>query len=220
MPDLNGVATPLPGVVVTALPYDRDSLLSAMEQRAGLPRPHTQELDTLFQAFRTPFLAFARVAWRVEQLRRTRDSLATRRVAAAGSPAIGELDGRLHATEDSLRQLEGDLNSTRAALAAARNALWPRIERLRGEVQRWELTTFAGYDTAVRSITRDRLVLGLSDTTDANAWVRLVLTGGRWWIYARSPDPQDPNAHWYWNVAATGDTLRLTASNARHLPRY
>jgi len=220
VPDLHGVETPLPGVVVTALPYDRDSVLAAMERRAATPRPHTQALDTLFQAFRAPFLAFARVAWRAELLRRTRDSLTSRRFEAGGAPASAELLGRLRETEDSLRGLEGSLRTARAALAAARESLWPRIERLRGEVQRWELTTFAGYDTVVRSITRDRFVLGLSDTTDARAWVRLVLTGGRWWIYARSPDPQDPNAQWYWNVAATGDTLRLTASNARHLPRY
>src|SRR3989304_5369516 len=34
VPDLSGVDTPLPGVVITALPYDRDSILSAMEGRA------------------------------------------------------------------------------------------------------------------------------------------------------------------------------------------
>src|SRR4030067_1153969 len=34
VPDLSGVDTPLPGVVITALPYDRDSILSALEGRA------------------------------------------------------------------------------------------------------------------------------------------------------------------------------------------
>ena len=213
--------TPLPGVVISALPYDRDSVLSAMERRAPTARPHTGALDSLFQAFRTPFLGFARIAWQAEQVRRLRDSLATRRAeAAAGSPAAGELDARLRAAEDSLRQLEPPLNRTRAELNTARDSLWPRIERLRGEVQRWELTTFGGYDTIVQGMARDRLRVGVSDTTDARGWVRLVLTAGRWWIYARSPDPQDPNAHWYWNVAVTGDTLRLTSANARHLARY
>ena len=214
--------TPLPGVVITALPYDRDSVLSAMEGRApGGARPHTQALDSLFQAFRAPFRAFAQVAWQAEQVRRLRDSLATRRAeAASGSPGAGELDARLGVAEDSLRALEPKLNRTRAELNVARDTLWPRIERLRAEVQRWELTTFAGYDTIVQGMARDRLRRGVSDTTDARGWVRLVLTAGRWWIYARSPDPQDPNAHWYWNVPAPGDTLRLNSTNARHLPRY
>ena len=49
---------------------------------------------------------------------------------------------------------------------------------------------------------------------------KLELNGSRWWVYARSPDPQDPNAQWYWNVPATTDTLRLRPATARHLPRY
>ena len=51
VPDLAGLATPIAGVVVAAIPYDRDSLIAAMEGRVSTGRPHTQSLDSLFQAF-------------------------------------------------------------------------------------------------------------------------------------------------------------------------
>jgi hypothetical protein len=43
---------------------------------------------------------------------------------------------------------------------------------------------------------------------------------GRWWIYARAWDVQDPNAEWYWNVPVEGDSVVLTPANARRRPRY
>jgi hypothetical protein len=221
VPDLNGVETPLPGVEVAALPYDRDSVLRALEGRAPTGRPHTRELDSLFQAFRVPFLTFARAAWEVEQVRRQRDSLAARGAASPkATPGAGELGMMLQHVEDSLRRLQPRLEAARSALGAARDTLWPRIERLQADVRRWELSAYAGYDTIVRGFARDRLRLGFADTTDAGGWARLTLNSGRWWIYARSPDPRDPNAQWYWNVPATTDTLRLNPATGRHLPRY
>ena len=221
VPDLGGVETPLPGVEVAALPYDRDSVLTALEHRAPTGRPYTRELDSLFQAFRDPFLRFSRAAWQVEQTERRRAELAARLATAApGSPGMKELELQLHDVADSLRRLTPALEHSRAALGAARDTLWPRIERLRSEVRRWEHSTYAGYDTIVRSFARDRLRMGIADTTGATGWASLGLNSGRWWIYARSPDPQDPNFQWYWNVPASGDTLRLRPANGRHLPRY
>ncbi len=220
VPDWAGRETPLPGIVVTALPFDRDSILSLLEQRTGEPRPHTQALDSLFQAFRAPFLAFARVAWQMDQLRRKRDSLAAQRQVAGSDAARGELSSRLAAVNDSLNALTPELARLRRTLGTARDTLWPRMERLRAEVERWERTTYAGYDSAVRVATRSRFGEGLTDTTDARGWVRLVVPAAGWRVVTRSPDLEDPNAQWTWNVAITGDTLRLSPANARHLPRY
>jgi hypothetical protein len=220
VPDLSGVETPLPGAEITALPFDRDSLLAVLESRAATGRPHTRALDSLFQAFQTPFLAFARAAWQVEQLERRRDSLAARRAGAPGSPGGRELELTLHRLEDSLRRLTPLLERTRTSLNAARDTLWPRIEQLEADVRRWEHTTYAGYDTMVRGMIRDRLRMGLSDTTDATGWAALKLSPGRWWIFARALDAEDPNKQWYWNVPVTSDTLRLSPASGRHLSRY
>ena len=221
VPDLNGVDTPLPGIEVTALPYNRDSLLAALESRAPSGRPHTRELDTLFQAFRGPFLAFARAAGQVEQTIRVRDSLSARRAALApDSPARGELELRILRLADSVRRLTPALERARTALGAARDTLWPRIERLQAEIRAWEHSIYAGSDTIHARLLRDRLRFPVSDTTDATGWASLVLPSGRWWILARSPDPQDPNALWYWNLPVSGDSLRLDRATGRHLQRY
>jgi hypothetical protein len=75
--------TPVPGVVLTAAPFDRDSIFRALEQRAAAPRPHVAELDSLFAAYRGPFLALAAASAaasdpndaRVAAARRTLDSV-------------------------------------------------------------------------------------------------------------------------------------------------
>ncbi len=220
MPDLTGRETALPGQVVTALPFDRDSILATLEHRAPGPRPHTRVLDSLFQAFRVPFLEFAKVAWDSERIRRQRDSLARHAGSVRDTAARAALARQVRAADDSLRGLESALGRRRTALSAARDTLWPRIERLRAEVQQWELTTFAGYDSILRSLRRERFRQPIIDTTDARGWVSLVLPAGRWWLAASAPDPADPNAQWRWNLLAAGDTMRLTTTNARHLPRY
>ena len=43
----------LEGVVVVAVPYDRDSIVAELERRQGSPRPHTAELDSIYARFRT-----------------------------------------------------------------------------------------------------------------------------------------------------------------------
>jgi len=220
VPDLAGVATPIAGVVVAAIPYDRDSLIAAMEGRVSTGRPHTQTLDSLFQAFHGPFLQFSRAAWNVERATRTRDSVAEARRAAASGPALGELDALLNRLDDSLRRLAPALARARAELSAARDTLWPRIERLRAEARQWQLTTFDGYDTAARSLARSRMRTVSADTTDSAGWATMVVAPGPWWLTARSPDPQDPNYEWYWNVPVDADTVRLNPATGRHLPRY
>lgn len=195
VPDLAGIATPIGGVVVAAIPYDRDSVIAAMEARAPAPRPHTRTLDSLFHAFHGPFLAFSRAAWAVEQATRIGDSAQAAR-------------------------LRPEMERTRAELSAARDTLWPRIEALRVEARQWQLSTFAGYDTAARSLARSRMRTLGADTTDATGWATLRVAPGPWWITARSPDPQDPNFEWYWNVPLAGDTVRLNPATGRRHPRY
>jgi hypothetical protein len=221
IPDLAGIDTPVPGVLLAALPYDRDSILADMERRATTPRPNTHTLDSLFLAFHQPFLAFSRAAWTMELATRTQDSVtAARARAGPGTPAAGELDRLLQAISDTLARLRPELERTRTALAAARDTLWPVMERLRGEVRAWENSTYAGYDTVVRTQSTDKMRQLIADTSDAGGWGRLRVSAGTWWVHARSPDPQDPNLQWYWNVPVTGDTIRLNSATGRRLPRY
>ena len=59
IPGPDSVETPVTGVGVVALPYDRDSVLRQLEARAPTPRPDTAPLDSLFAAFRGPFTAYS-----------------------------------------------------------------------------------------------------------------------------------------------------------------
>ena len=221
VPDLAGVETPIPGAVVAALPYDRDSLIETMERRAPTGRPHTQALDSLFQAFHGPFLDMSRAAWRVELISRRLDSVDTAlKSAAPGSPAAQELAAARGSIADSLPAQSAALERARTALGAARDTLWPRIERLRTEASAWEKSTYAGYDTLTRSQTTGKMRMISSDTTGATGWATLRIRPGTWWIHARAPDPQDPNFEWYWNVPLAGDTVRLNPATGRRHPRY
>jgi len=222
VPDLEGVETPIAGTIIVALPYDRDSVLAAMERRAGTARPNTAALDSLFHAFRGPFLAFARAAWHLERVTGARDSLMRRQAAATpGSPAAAEIQARLRVLDDSLGRLPALVEQARTALGAARDTLWPRMERLRAEARQWEASTYAGYDTIVRRLTHDRLQEGVADTTGPTGWAEFRLRPtATWWLTARSPDPEDPNFEWYWNVPVRGDTVRLSPTTGRHRPRY
>lgn len=221
VPDLSGLDTPIPGAVVAALPYDRDSLIGTMEVRAGTARPHTEALDSLFQAFHGPFLDMSRAAWLVEQTGRRLDSVNTALSAApAGSPAAAELTIRQKILRDSLARQNTGLERARTVLGAARDTLYPRMERLRAEVREWQQSTYVGFDTLTRSQTTEKMRMIARDTTGAAGWASLSLRKGTWWIHARSPDPQDPNFEWYWNVLLEGDTVRLSPATGRHRPRY
>jgi hypothetical protein len=208
IPDPNGIPTPIPGMLIVALPYDRDSIIQALEARAPEARPHTRALDSLFQVFQQPFDAFAKLAWREDRLRKVRDSL-----SAAGAD--------LAAIDDSLARLAPELDRARQRLDSVRRGTWDRIETLRADVRAWEQATYTGYDTMVLTLGRDRMREGVADTTDAFGRATFTLSQGVWWIHARSPDPADPNAEWYWNLPVReADTVLLSPATGRRRPRY
>ena len=94
------------------------------------------------------------------------------------------------------------------------------MESLRAEVRGWPQSTYAGFDTFTHSQTTEKMRMITRDTTSAAGWATLIIRKGTWWIHARSPDPQDPNFEWYWNVPLVGDTIRLSPATGRHRPRY
>lgn len=99
IPDPNGIETPIRGVRLLMVPYDRDSLLAVLTARAPSPRPEAAPLDSLFEAFRAPFNAYLAAARRRET-DSTAEAVAAERAAhAALARARVELMPRI----DSLR---------------------------------------------------------------------------------------------------------------------
>jgi hypothetical protein len=206
IPGPDSVETPVTGVGVVALPYDRDSVLKQLEARAGTPRPDPAPLDSLFAAFRGPFTAYSAVTLRLTKLR---DSVAE---SKAGADSL-----RL---ADSLRATEARAEQARVRLDQARREFVERSDSLRRRMRQWEDSTYQGYDSLVQGLARQSGREAVTDTTGSEGWARLTLAPGRWWIYARSWDAGDPNAEWYWNTPVAGDTLFLSSRNARRQTRY
>ena len=125
IPDATGVVGPAAGITVMALPYDRDSLLTSMENEAALPRPHTVELDSLFQLFREPFSQSTKFAVLVNRLR---DSLRVTGTDPAGT-------AKRVALEDSILVLERARVKASERLDEVRTQVSPRIDSLRAEVR-------------------------------------------------------------------------------------
>lgn len=212
IPDATGVLGPAAGVTVMALPYDRDSLMTSLENEAPTPRPHTAELDSLFQEFRAPFAESTRLA---ALANRIRDTLRT----LAADPAQAS---RIAALNDSLAVLERVQAEASERLMEVRQRVAPRIDSLRALVRAWEEQAFSGWADITRSLTSGRLVAGISDTTrhDGTARLHLPPSGRSWWVYARSFNSGDPNSEWYWNVPVTGGPIVLDTSTGRLRPRY
>lgn len=204
LPDADGVETPAAGLALVALPYDRDSVIAALEAAAPSPRPSTAVLDSAYAEFRTPFAAFSVASYGVQALR---DSLRT-----ATAPE------RRAALEAALVGRQRTVDSLRPVLDAARQRLAGRTDTARAAIRAWQDIAYAGYDTVVRNLAR--FVDPVADTTDATGLGRFTLRSRRMWITASAWDAADPNAEWYWNVPITGDTVVLSPANARRRPRY
>lgn len=205
----SGDARPLADLEVIALPYDRDSVRRALEAAAPTPRPSTAELDSLFARLRAPFAVYTQASVRSTELS---DSIRALESARREVPP---------ALRDSLAAVVRARDAARPALERARAELIERDSALRAPVRQWDNSTFRGWDSVTSALAKQRRAEPVADSTRENGATTLRLKGeGSWWIVARTLDLEDPNAEWYWNVRATGDTVRLDRRNAQHRNRY
>jgi hypothetical protein len=191
IPDETGTLTPLAGARLVLLPYDRDSVIQVLENRAPSARPSGARLDSLFDAFREPFNEYLRLS---AVMARTTDSVTRRR-------------------------LQDSVVRARDALDATRNRLDPAIDSERIRIRAWEDTALRAYDSIGGALVRQSLRDAIVDSTRADGRARIKLKRGAWWVTARAVNVSDPNREWYWNVRITGDTVRLDPKSGRARPR-
>jgi hypothetical protein len=221
IPGPDSLETPVTGIGVVALPYDRDSVLAALEAKSPTPRPATAQLDSLFQAFRVPFNSYASVTYRSGKLRDSLTEVKSRLDSLTrNQPEYGQLYAVFGRLTDSLTAAQSRTEKARAELDRARTGFVERSESLRAAVRHWEDSTYDGYDSIVSQLARSRGREAATDTTGPDGWAHFKLKSGRWWVYARSWDATDPNAEWYWNVVVTGDTILLSSRTGKQRPRY
>ena len=207
IPGPDSVETPVTGVGVVALPYDRDSVLRQLEARAQTPRPDTAPLESLFAAFRGPFTAYSAVTLRLGKLRdsvaETKDGVPTR----SASPTRSVPPRRGPSAPGRSSTARGAISSAAATACGGACASGKIVPTRGGTASSRGWPAGAG---ARRSPTRP----------GSQGWAHLRLAPGRWWVYARSWDAEDPNAEWYWNTPVTKDTLFLSSRTARRQLRY
>lgn len=221
IPGPDSVDAPVAGLPLILLSYDRDSIITLLESRAAAPVSTTRPLDSLFQAFRGPFAAYARAALRTRKLE---DSLSQLRVRLDSlprtAPDYAELYRRFAIMSDTLKSATARREKSRADLDRVRAALGPRIDSLRDRMSRWQDSTYKGYDSIVGKL-NDRIgQQPIPDTTGTDGSTTVTLPNGSWWVYARSWDAEDPNAEWYWNVPVTGDRVVLDRRTGKRRARY
>ncbi len=219
IPGPDSVETPVTGIGLKGLPYDRDSVLDQLAAKAKSPRPATGALDSLYVQFRGPFVEYSAATFRLGKLR---DSVAMvqHELDSLGrdTPEYGMLYARFGRLTDSVAAADARAKTAHEALDKARQPFVARSESLRATVKQWEDSTYRGYESIVRGLSRGREAV--TDTTGPDGWAHLHVGPGTWWIYARSWDATDPNSEWYWNVPVAGDTVTLSSTNGRRQPRY
>ena len=145
IPGPDSAETPVAGVGVVALPYDRDSVLRQLEARARTPRPDTAPLDSLFAAFRGPFTAYTAATLRLGKLR---DSLAAAKARLDSRPRRASPHS---AGSASAHRLGRGPSARRARSSTARGAISSAAsDSLRRRIRQWEDSTYQGYDSIVQ----------------------------------------------------------------------
>jgi hypothetical protein len=221
IPGPDSMETPVTGIGLVALPYDRDSVLAALEAGSRTPRPDTAELERLFREFRGPFNAYTGATFTAGQLRDSLDRLKLELDSLPrNAPEYHDRYAEFARLTDSLAELRTRIERNRADLDRARAAFVERSATLRAAVRHWEDSTYVGYESLTQALASRRHQEPVTDTTGADGWAHFTLPAGRWWIYGRSWDATDPNAEWYWNLPVDADTLLLSSRTGRQRPRY
>ncbi len=219
--DFDGHLAPVPHLPLVILPYNRDSVLAALATHGIAGRPGTHELDSLFAAVRQPFATLLR---ETDLDRHLRDSLETLRQQTGAEPRGSARYKQLYlafaTAVDSLNAVEHRLVDANRAAAVVYKQHGARLDQLKLAVTRWEDSTFRRYDSTVTALSGKLGRQRREIVTGADGRVAIRLSEGPWWVYARAPDPADPNAAWYWNLPLRGDSIELGPASAEHRPCY
>jgi hypothetical protein len=207
---------PVPGLDVTAYPFDPDRLLDSLAAAFPEPRPDFTSLERELLAFRPPQPPAedtAEVGWRA-----TRDSV----VSLADS--LNAVDRRAAGYADAyrrFRQLYMRLVQRSAMRESARRAdldpvreLARRAGRGADSLRTWERRAYAGFDSAVARLADETGRKPALATTAADGWLDLELPPGPWWLEARLPHRDNPFAEYTWlaGIVSAGFPFRLLLS--------
>lgn len=211
-----GELQPVADQVISFLPFDRDSIFDALDERAEEPEPEIpQDLQTAFDS-----VGALQERWRdaESQWAEVRDSLQQISNRLQGMDPRGreyrQLFERFNALEDRERRLNRAKNEAFERFDGIQKATLARADSLRAVREAWADLAYQDYIPILDSILEAEGKEIREDTTDAEGRVTVRLGAGQWWVHTRLPVPF---GELYWNVPidpAEVDTLRLTPENA------
>lgn len=216
---------PVADLAVTALPFDPDHLLDSLAGEVDIPAPTFPALEAEIHEFsrpdpdpyeeiNRPWLALR------DTVRELADSLIDRDRTESGYAAdydrfralYARLAERAAERDRALRAVNGDhLDLARRAAAAA------------DSLRSWEYQAYAGYPEAAAAAVVHAGRSVIEGTTDHHGRLTLRVQPGRWWLVARTADPENPFLEYYWNVPVTATRVvpvRLPLSSANATKRW
>lgn len=201
---------------VTFLPFDRDSIFTALAAEASEPEPEMpddlqdtfDEVGDLRDEWRNAEQEWAQLRDSLESLSDSMEALDTR------SREYREMYQAFDELEPQVQALNQQKNQAFAQFDSLQRTATQRVDSVQAVIRSWEDEAFRDYGEIVDSIMQARDAEIREDTTDAQGVARTSLPGGAWWVHTRYELPFE---ELYWNLRVdtlTVDTLRLSRENA------
>ncbi|UCF20704.1 MAG: hypothetical protein JSU87_04650 [Gemmatimonadota bacterium] len=208
--------------VITLLPYDRDSIFSALTAQASEPEPQP---PAALLALRDSVSA-AQELWRDSEsgwneMRSELQVLSERMQAMSRtSDEYFQLYERFDNLDSQVRRLDREKQGYFEAFTALQSSYNEVADSFNAVLTAWEDGAFFRYGEVIDSLTE---VLGEAreDTTDAYGWAYFSLPRGQWWLHTRAELVFE---ELYWNLpymsAGGTDTVVLNDANAEVRPLF
>ena len=217
----DGQPTPVSGLPVRALPYDRNAIFDSLRAEYGTPEPEVpQELNALRDSIAAANQQWsqmnARWAEGLDSLRILRDAMDQ---IPRMNPRYLPMFNRFNALEREVNTAKQQSDASFARFEALNDRYATRADETRLAREQWADAAYADIDRVIDSRLREMRLQEAVDTTDANGVARFRgLRRGDWWIHARYDLPFD---ELYWNVPLEAGTqeLQLTRQNAEVRPK-
>lgn len=206
--------TPVSGLEVQFLPYDRDSVFVSLAAAAPTPEP---QMPADLQTQRDSVLVLQEV-WRDLETRwnAVRDSLRQLSDQLSGMDSRSREYVQLYQRFSPMEGRERSLNRQRQeafdVFTALQEAASARVDSFVVVLTAWEDQAFESYPDVESDLLAALGQDVVFDTTGAEGRVTTSLGDGDWWVHARVSAAL---GELYWNVPVAGaDTVRLTPQNA------
>ena len=209
---------PQANLPVQVLPFDRDSVFDALDARASSPQPQMSaeleaeksRVDDLQAQWQSLDREWADERDNLQQLSTRLQNMDSR------DPAYRRLYDQFNQGESTVSRLDRERTTLFDSFTGAQEAVNVAVDSFRIVFDLWADEAYADYADIQMGFLGGADVL--EDTTDANGYATIALSGGDWWISARVPIAA-PGQELYWNAPVSGDTVTLSEANGVIRPR-